>query len=858
MKITRKLKNLVGIDESRSAPPPRYHTITDGLMVTATKAEAWFDLNTSNTDTATDNEKIANLTSVMTAAGKALGERHCHLKVLWGRYNGAAYVEEVAELYEGGMGDGRSWAADWGERIDELGLPQRHLMLGVVLEFRNAGTGTAVSTKANAAMGGDPERISDRALAEWQVAARRILKTLGTSPLRARQSSAEKIAWMLSRETARIKQAIPRDGAIKGAQLQQLVSSKAMPYADHVELTAEDGAPAMYAAVLPIIDFPTEMEIPGEAEWLRTLSSITKLGEITTADGGTEFVDVPVFADVSIRFQGMPRRVAMKAANEARRTAKEQRQSAAKHSAGEVSSEIEDAEIANEALVREIKNNGTSLVNHHSRLVVTAATKADLNDNCQAIIDHYADLGILVARGEDEQRDLWLEMLPGDILRVSDLGQVQTDVAFWGSFFWAGSKVGDSRGAISGFTTGTTASLFRSNVLGGGDRGDATTTFYGGRSGRGKSTALGLELISALLEGPSESWSTVIDGKGDLGGLVSVARLFNIPTNLVEITAEHSGAADLFRAVEPTAAPAAVQRQLAMLATDSAHMAIAASSTLRHATQELQDTEHPTTFNVIQRMCADEDTATRSFGRYLDDLAKSPLGKIVLGEPTGQAFLTDDPGLWLLQVPNLNLPPADSDPSKWDPMQRLSLALLQGITSYSLAISASKRLRPMRKGVAVPEVHLFLNAYGGTDFLDQIARMGRAFNTSLILDSQDCVSIASVAGLVEQLQGVRIFQLTSKAQQDAAAELLGMEPDASTRNLIRGLARTDNDETIRKGHALVRDWREQVATVQFDFPSAEVAEAMSTDPNATANRYDYDATQTSAEDTADTFQEVSA
>ena len=66
-------------------------------------------------------------------------------------------------------------------------------------------------------------------------------------------------------------------------------------------LTAEDGTVALYSAVLPIIDFPEEIVFPGEAEWLRTLSTITKLGEYEREDGLTDFDDVPVGSSLRAR-----------------------------------------------------------------------------------------------------------------------------------------------------------------------------------------------------------------------------------------------------------------------------------------------------------------------------------------------------------------------------------------------------------------------------------------------------------------------------------------------------------------------------------------------------------------------------
>ena len=48
--------------------------------------------------------------------------------------------------------------------------------------------------------------------------------------------------------------------------------------------------------------------------------------------------------------------------------------------------------------------------------------------------------------------------------------------------------------------------------------------------------------------------------------------------------------------------------------------------------------------------------------------------------------------------------------------------------------------------------------------------------------------------------------------------------------MIRGLADDPESDQLRKGVALVRDWREEVARVQFDFPSERVRDLMSTDP----------------------------
>lgn len=829
MKILNKIKSAFGFDDARSAPAPTYHTICDGLIITALRAEAWFEIGISNLDTAADEQWEAELDRVMRAASKAAGERPCHLKIMWSKIDGAQYYDSVQDLYDADYAQGDRWAQDYANRIDSLGLPQRHVMLGVLLEERDSATAAAVKQKANTVTGQNPDRLSDEDFTHYMNGARRILKTLGASPLKAKMATAEKIAWMLARESGRAKAALPSRERIEGAALQHILSSKVIPYPNHLELLDEAGNTAMYQAILPVIDFPEEVIAPGNSQWATLLSYVQRLETVYNEDTDeTDAIHIPVYADASVRFQNVPRKDAIKRVNEARRTAKEQRQSAAKTSAGEPGEEIEDAELQNEALLRDIRRGGTYLVEHNPRLVVSANSLEELEDNVQAVTEFFLNEEIVLARGEDEQRDLWLENLPGDTLRVTDLGHIQTDVAFYGSFFWAGARVGDKKGGAVGYTEGITTDIFRSNIASSGERGDTTSTAYAGRSGRGKTTAMGLEMVSQALERPS--WFCMIDAKGDSGGISLVASEYGLDSGVIKLTAEHSGAADMFRALSRDRAPIAVQSILQMQAKDRKMSEVAAASSLRYATEEAESAEHPSTFGVIERMAKSEDKDVRDFAAYLFDLAKTPIGSIVLGKPSSKVALNDQPGLWIIQVQNLSLPNENLSFADWDAQNRLSVALIQGITNFALNISANESLRSMRKLVAVPEVHILMRAVNGTAFLDQVARTGRAFNTGLAYDTQDCTSIAEMPGLVEQLQGVRIFQFTSEEQQNAAAKLLGLPVNADTRAMIRGLADDPESDQLRKGVALVRDWREEVARVQFDFPSERVRDLMSTDP----------------------------
>lgn len=830
MGFLESFRNTLGLNAERSAPMPIHELITDGLLFTQTAAEAWFTVGVQNLDTASETAWDASLDSVKRAVLLAAGERECMLRVMWSEYNGPEYVESVKDLYDSeGWGRGLEWAQAYGRKIDALNLPRRTVMLGIKLADRTSTT-KRLMRRAEGATGFTPDPVPDAEIADNMVMARKMQKVLGASPLAVELASAEQIAWMLTRESGRAKAKIPARGTVRGAALGHLLSSKMVPHSDHVQLLDEHGDTVLWKAILPVVAVPEELTAPGNANWLEILSRIVKVQEVP-AGYGLEFVQVPVRADVSVRFHALTRQSARKTVNSARKLAKEQRRSAAKQSAEEPPEEILEAEAANAQLLTEINKGGTFLVEQSTRVIVTGTSREDLEDNVEAVIAALADEDIILARGEDEQRDLWLENVPGDVRRVTDLNHVQTDNAFFGSFFWAGSQCGDEEGGMSGFVHGTTVDLFRSSVLSAGEKGDTTSVLFAGRSGRGKTTAMMLEILSNMMERPS--WCAMFDWKGDTGGAALVAQRFGIPASVVELGSAHSGAADLFRSLPLEDAPDAVQSMLMLQAKEPHLAAIAPSASLRYALEEAENASTPSTWGVIQRMAKAEDPRVQQFAAYLSDLSKTPIGRIVMGPPTGEVGFTADPGLRIVQAAGLSIPAADIPLTEWDGKQRLSVALIQGITGVALRMSSAKDLRSMRKAVAVPEVHILLRATGGANFLDQVARMGRAYNTSLLYDTQDCSSILALPGLVEQLHGVRLFQFVSTAQQDAGAELLGLgpSPELQARILALGLDETDSRKTA-KGRALVRDSTGQVAEVQFTFPSDEVQALLSTDPNA--------------------------
>lgn len=833
MKVVDSLLAMIGATPGRKAAPPTYRAIADGLIITATKAEAWFELPTANTDTMPEQLLEDEVLSVVKVAGRALKDSDCHIKIVWASLEGDEYVRRVEGQYS--AGDWRRWVEMRAESIDSMQLPDRHVLLGVVIAEGAKHDTTAVQQLAAPAFGIEQHRVKDSDLAKYAGIAFKLGRQLRSSRLNARLASAELLSWVVAREQLRSLGAVPRHGAITGASLASLTSGHVEPFADHVRIRDARGAAAGYVSVLPITDFPEEMAIPGEGEWLRTISDITRISELDDETAGDE---VPVIVDASVRFRVMSRSQSLKLVNDAKDLATEQRRSAGKSAAAEPGEDVLDAGDIATGLRSEIQRDGMILIRSHPRLVVSAETRDELEANVAAVINHYADSGIQVSRGTDEQRELWLETLPGDQLRVDDLGHVQDGIGFFGSLFWGGSALSDTKGPVIGHLTGSTPGLVHQDVTQYSKRDRATTIAMIGLSGQGKTTLLELLLLDAAFK---DSWCLLLDWKGDTSGIVTAAKAFGLESRLMQVSSSYSGAMDLFQALPLDEAPEKVSRQLSLIAPrDLAYSAERHS--LAAANRVARSADTPTTWATIQDLIAQpEGSEEKRLGIALAELADTNLGRVMMGKPSGKSVLTTEPGLWVLQMPGLALPGADAAPETWDSTQRLSIAAMRAVTTHALYMSSSHLLRSRSKVIAIPEAHRMLMTSEGRDFMGQIARMGRAFGTALLLDSQDATGISQHEGLVEQLAAVFGFRLRSVGQQDALAALLGLEPDDETRNWIRTLNVSesraqiagDEVESDDKGNCLVRIDTE-LAQMRVDLPSAEIQRLLDTNPTRAA------------------------
>ncbi|MEV5374884.1 ATP-binding protein [Streptomyces nondiastaticus] len=831
MKIMKGIARFLGVDGDRSAPPPRYVGLADGLIITETHAEAWYLLGSSNTDLMSEAARDAEQDQASSALARTLAGYDCHLKILWSPLNAEDYRTEAETLFS--AGDYAAWADLRVGRLEELELPTRMLLLGVRISERANQAKARGSRGVQDALGIGSTSVSQKELARLDALARRLGRQLETTPWKAQPATVELLAWMIAREQRRgtVLPSPDDKGMITGAKLAQLTRGRVLPYPDHVRVLDQRGETVGWSAILTMDGFPEEMESPGPGEWLRSVAEITYVPELMDDEDAGDITALPVNPEPSVRFKVLHKRDALKQIDEVRRLAKEQRQSAAKHSAGETAQEIEETEETMTSLSRDMKREDVTLLEDHPRLIISSdVSLEDLRSRCDAVIGYYGGVGIEVSVAAEEQRELWLEAQPGDMLRVPDLVHTRTVGAFAGSWFWGGASVGDDTGPVIGYLTGSTPGVVRNDLTGGSERGDATTTAFIGRSGRGKTTAMMLSLLDSGFRG---SFVLALDFKGDMGGLVSAGQRYGLNAHLIETGSQFAGVADLFFLLSGESAERAQTEVPAQLGISlPQHLRMRGAETpIQSAVNEIIAEGDPATWKVIERLRQSPDELARETGDALYELSLTGLGAPFMGKPSGSSLITPTPGIWVVQVPGITLPSPDDSRDDWSVHQRLSVALVHSLLAYGISMAGRKDLRGLRKVVAVPEVHVLTATREGSSFLQYIARVGRALHTALVVDTQDPESLASLTGLVEQMTTVFGFQLTTPEQQDAMAALLDLPKGAHTRQLIQAIG-VDVTQEIRHGHCIMRDRRFSSATVQFDVPSLEMLQLLNTTPKA--------------------------
>lgn len=816
-----KIRRIVGINPQLSKALPRYRLLADGLAVTDTRATAWMTLSTSSNEMDSAESLDQELLKAIASARKILADRDCQLKIVWGKIDSADYLESSTEFT---LPSAAPWAQARADSIESWELPERHIFLGIEIEDRSDARIIRAINNAAEWGRGDTHSIPLKELRFLDERMRALAGRLAGSVWKARPTPVEVLSWLIARDSFRTTGSAPNEGMIHGASLARLTRGRAVPFRDHIRFYDDAGNETAYSAMLAITQFPEDLDTGpgGNGQWLLALSSIVK----PALDGQT--LETSVWPEASVRFRFRSQASAVKTVEKVRQSAKEQRLEAQRSSIGETDQTISDSEVEMIELKRDLQRGKVGLVEAWPILTVSEDSLEELHTSVDALTEAYDQWGISVEVCTDTQAEAWASTLINDEVRLTAYNHVMDAPAFFGSWFWGGSLVGDEEGPAIGYTTGSTPAIVRHHATEAALRGDTTTIAILGRSGRGKTTLVQLLGLDAGAEG---AWVPTFDLKGDLnnayGGIVAAAHEHGIPADRVEMSAAHAGACDLLAIMDSEDALIHAHSQLMLLISDSLRMA-AHPVLMEHISKLIESGATRSSARLIEQMVESDDEIARKIARELQTFQGTAVGRMIVGEPTG-ATLSAEAGIHLLQFPKLDLPDAKTPPSEWTVPERVSAAVIRGALAWITNVSRRPELRSMRKLVAVPEAHMLTATREGAAFLSLTARLARALGLTLVIDSQDPASISDHDGIMEQISTAYAFSQSTAVQQDAVARILGLEPSERTRQEIEQVSIDPSSGDVWHGHCLMRH-RGRLAAVQVAVPNERVLAELDTSP----------------------------
>ena len=794
--------------------------ITDGVLVTDDAVWSWALIPGSSTYLLEDDE-LGRATAEAAAALQTLlpAGAEYHLKVLWSTHTVDDYRsgwDSLRSVMAPGAADYIDMGAQRITRNSAEGYFRRRIVLLGVKWTSEDEESTLRRAGKIARRGLRTQAITYREAHEQLEAVRpqinRWFDQASRGSLRGRRAAASLIAWAYAREIRRTVVETPDEDTLSGPVLVDLMHGEVDPTDSrtrtHVAVTDSKTGARRYVSILaPATNGfpPHELELPG-GEWLEILTDLPGV-------------------EASVRGVNHGQAGSIALIDHGRKITRSQAREASVQGT-QVPLDVVDADDTLNIRRQEIQRRQDVMTTNHARWVVHAATAEELGDLVARVQERYT--GVVRLEVVPHVQDLlWRELLPGDRVRVPEFGQHQPLRTLAGSWFHGGSVVGDSTGPYIGANLGSTPQPVQAHIVSRAetDLSRPTTITFTGRSGSGKSTAVMLATLGALVEG---AWALLADPKGDLRGMVTVAdQLLGVPVQLVDVLDDTAtGTMDPMRFC-PTADLARSLTLDALLGALNADDRRRGETILEHAIDTVlrwprdawsaQRVINELRSTPVERPDAD---LARELGETLTVRARQAHMRAVLGPlaATAQPLMTGR-GLVYLGLAGLELPRHNPDPDKWTVAERCSMTTFRVALHY--ALHQSRNVRHLKKLVALTELHLVTGYPEGRAFVEWLARTGRALQTWLLLDTQAAADLAVLTGLIEQIVMSFAFQANGKAEQDAQAVLLHRpEPGPRLRTMQASLS---------TGDCIMLDRSGRVAPIHWDLMTAWLRDTLSTD-----------------------------
>lgn len=573
-----------------------------------------------------------------------------------------------------------------------------------------------------------------------------------------------------------------------------------------------------YRATLCMVKFPEITVFPDKEPWIHSAS----------------LLGFPV--DIYSRFSVVP---SAKVRKQVSNKIKEIKDQAANMTSagGQINLEVEENLRLGQYLDYALSKNDTPWLYGRHRVVVEASSVQELKERCQAVIEHYKKLGIMVMWSTGDQLSLLQEYMPNDMVRVASYYQ-NHELNIMGGGIPAGTggtgdavtrnNDGEDKGWLScyiGYTTSRIVEPVFLSMHSAVDRNRPPGCVITGASGSGKSFTAFTLTYGMVISGVKTIY---IDPKVDALPLAALPGCED--TSIIDLQQSPSGLLDPFVLGQTDGERIdLVSNTIEMLVGGRQEISSAASSELARAIKTLLKNRTPSLNQLVEILLSSRVPDASALGERLSLIKEMPYARLCFAERKRDSVspfesINLDSNLTIITLLGLDMPSSETPREDYDHRNYLAIAILFLLTSFArkMMINPSPKDKDRPKAIVIDEAWAITSTSQGSKMVLETARMGRSLNTAIILVSQNAGDFLGES-VTNSVSTRMAFRAEAPEEITNVLQFFELPDNRGNREVVSRLA---------TGQCLLKDAEGRIARVQIDGWDQRQKVAFETNPAA--------------------------
>jgi hypothetical protein len=222
---------------------------------------------------------------------------------------------------------------------------------------------------------------------------------------------------------------------------------------------------------------------------------------------------------------------------------------------------------------------------------------------------------------------------------------------------------------------------------------------------------------------------------------------------------------------------------------------------------------------VVDHLITSPNAGARSLGAKLNLIRELPFARLCFSKGKGTPLRAEN-GLTIVTVYGLDLPGSTLPKENYTNANFLAVAIMYLLASFTNQLMRNAN-KAQPKAIVIDEAWAITSTSQGAKLVDEVARMGRAHNTALLLISQNAGDFLDER--IKNSISTKFAFRASGTEIDNVLHYLELEPSDLNREYVRQLT---------TGECLMKDWSGRVARVAIDSWDSARANAFETNPLA--------------------------